>query len=377
MSAVGEPFSPRGVIGVIVNSTAYLRWRTFLYDSRPSDLILVILATMTILAGCSHQEVHVERSTVRPTNASKVADDRARLEEIGKLLSEYYRHPQPDRIPEVMQSLAILHRMAKIPDPYVTEAVRKNPLAQSTTSEDFLKSSAVGGIAATVGFLAEVFRNNPDRREVWIKTKVEGEKGHQSVLHALALAGLQRLAVTAMEEYGWSNESINRAIGPGGSISRIPPIWNCQPGAPADMDMFWGAFAASGKEQYVFKVLDIYKAVATHPDIRVPDIEFVAENMSKGTVSRESYARFQEYPEQQQLWLASAGTALWGMGSQAAQHERVRQILIDYIENSRKTEIEWTLARQIARSSKKILFAGQKEMGSIMVARQSRSAMRP
>ena len=240
MGVVREPFSPRVVKGVIVNSTAYLRWRTLLYDSRPLDFIKVLFVTMTILAGCSHQEVYAERPTVRLTNINQVEDDRARLEEISKLLSEYYRHPQPDRVPEVMQYLVILHRMAKIPDSYVTEAVRKNPLAQSTTSEGFLKSSAVGGIAGTVGFLAEVFRNNPDRREVWIKTKVEGEEAQQSILHALALAGLQRLAVTAMEEYGWSNESINRAIGPGGSISRIPPIWNYQPGAPADMDMFWG-----------------------------------------------------------------------------------------------------------------------------------------
>jgi hypothetical protein len=216
--------------------------------------------------------------------------------------------------------------------------------------------------------LAEVFRESPDKREQWIQTKIDGDEAQQSVLHALALAGLPRLVLTAMQKYGWSTERINRAMGPGGSISQIPSITTYQPGAPADIDMFWGAFAASGKAQYVFKVLDIYKAVAAHPDIQVTDIEFVAENMMRGMVTRESFARFREYPEQQRVWLVSAGTALWGLGAQAAQHERVRQILVDYIEKSRKTEVERTLARQIARSSKKILFAGQKETGSIMVA---------
>jgi hypothetical protein len=160
--------------------------------------------------------------------------------------------------------------------------------------------------------------------------------------------------MTAMEGCGWSSERINRAMGPGGSINRIPPIWNYQPGVPADMDMFWGAFAASGKEQYVFKVLEIYKSVATQTDIKVSDIELLAQSTGKETAIRDSYNRFLEYPAQQRMWIVSAGTALWGMGAQAAQHERIKEILVGYFEQSRKTEVDWALVRQIARSSKRV-----------------------
>jgi hypothetical protein len=246
--------------------------------------------------------------------------------------------------------------------------VSNNFQARVTTPESFVQSLTVGGVASITGFLAEAFRENPDSRERWIKTRVDGAEAQQSILHALALAGLQPLAITAMQEYGWSAERIKQATGPGGSISRIPPIWNYQPGVPADMDMFWGAFAASGKEQYVFKVLDIYKAVAAHPSIRVADIEFVADSFSQRMATRETFNRFKGYPDQRKIWLASAGTALWAMSAQAAKHERVKQILVAYIETNKKTESTWALARSIARSSKKILFVGPKETASIMVA---------
>jgi len=236
-----------------------------------------------ISAGCAHKEVRAERPTIRSTSHSQVEDVRAKLEEISRFASEYYRHPQPERIPEVMQALTILHRAAKNPSS-MTDAAAKGYSNLGTKSEEMIPSGAVGGVAAMTGFLAEAFRDNPDKRERWIKTDIEGEEAQQSILHALALAGLQRLAMTAMEEYGWSSERINRAVGPGGSINRIPPIWNYQPGVPADMDMFWGASAASGKEQYVFKVLEIYKSVAAQTDIKVSDIEFLAQNHRDGNV---------------------------------------------------------------------------------------------
>lgn len=267
-----------------------------------------------------------------------------------------------------MQSLTLLHRMAKNPDLYVTEVIAQNPQARNTKPEEFLKRLTVGGIANATGFLAEVYRDNPEKREEWIKTTIEGEDAQQSVIHALALAGLQQLAVTAMQQYGWSAERINRAIGPGGSMSRIPPIWDYRPGVPADMDMFWGAFAASGKEQYVLKVLDIYTSVAAQPRIKVEDIEFVAERMLRGEVTRELFDRFLQYPEQERIWLVSAGTALWGLGSQAAQHARVKEIVVKHFDRSKKTEADWALARHMVRGSKKVLFVGRRESSSIMVA---------
>lgn len=132
--------------------------------------------------------------------------------------------------------------------------------------------------------------------------------------------------------------------------------------------MFWGAFAASGKEQYVLKVLDIYTSVAAHPGIKVADIEFVAQRMISGEVSHEPFGRFLKYPEQERIWLVSAGTSLWGLGSQAAQHERVKEIVVRYFDRSKKTEADWALARYIARGSKKVLFVGRRASSSIMVA---------
>jgi hypothetical protein len=324
------------------------------------------MAMMILSADCAHNEVRPERPTVGSTPHSQAGNVRATLEEIDRLASEYYRRPQPERIPEMMQALTVLHRAAKNPSS-MTDAAAKGYSSLGTKSEEMITSGAVGGVAAMTGFLAEAFRDNPDKRERWIKTDIEGEEAQQSILHALALAGLQRLAMTAMEEYGWSSERINRAVGPGGSINRIPPIWNYQPGVPADMDMFWGAFAASGKEQYVFKVLEIYKSVAAQTDIKVSDIEFLAQSTVKGTASRESYNRFQEYPEQQRMWIVSAGTALWGMGAQAAQHERIKEILVGYFEQSKKTEADWALVRQIARSSKRVSKTDGKTVGIMAV----------
>ena len=335
-------------------------------EGLPFSLIVVTLVMVIPFAACSRQELFPERPTDRQITTGQVEDDRAKLEKITKFASEYYRHPQPERIPEVMQALTILHRAARDPSS-MTNAGAKDHEPQGTKSDEITASSAVGGVAFMTGFIAEAFRETPDKREQWIKTNIEGEEAQQNILHALALAGLQRLAVTAMEEYGWSSERINRAMGPGGSINRIPPIWNYQPGIPADMDMFWGAFAASGKEQFVFRVLEIYKSVAAQTDIKVSDIEFLAQSTVKGTASRESNNRFLKYPEQQQMWIVSAGTALWGMGSQAAQHERIKEILVGYFEQSKKTEADWALVRQIARSSKRVSKTDGKTVGIMVV----------
>jgi hypothetical protein len=147
-------------------------------EGLPFSLIVVTLVMVILFAACSRQELFPERPTDRQITTGQVEDDRAKLEKITKFASEYYRHPQPERIPEVMQALTILHRAAKDPSP---------------------TSSAVGGVAFMTGFLAEAFRETPDKREQWIKTNIEGEEAQQSILHALALAGLQRLAITAME----------------------------------------------------------------------------------------------------------------------------------------------------------------------------------
>lgn len=349
-----------------MSRTINLRASTIFHDGRLLKFTVATIAIVIFSVGCAHKEVRPDRPTLRPTSHSEVENVRAKLEEIDRLASEYYRHPQPERIPEVMQALTILHRAAKDPSS-MTNAGAKDHEPQGTKSDEIIASSAVGGVAAMTGFLAEAFRENPDKRERWMKTNIEGEEAQQSILYALALAGLQRLAITAMEEYGWSSERINRAVGPGGSINRIPPIWNYQPGVPADMDMFWGAFAASGKEHYVFKVLEIYKSVAAQTDIKVSDIEFLAQSTVKGTASRESYNRFLEYPEQQRMWIVSAGTALWGMGAQAAQHERIKEILVDYFEQSKKSEADWALVRQIARSSKRVSKTDGKTVGIMAI----------
>jgi hypothetical protein len=136
-----------------------------------------------ISVGSAHKEVLTERATIRPASHRQVEDVQAKLEEISSLASEYYRHPQPERIPEVMQALTILHRATKNPSS-MTNTGAKDHEPQGTKSDELTTSSAVGGVAFMTGFLAETFRDNPDKRERWIKTDIEGEEAQQSILHA-------------------------------------------------------------------------------------------------------------------------------------------------------------------------------------------------
>jgi hypothetical protein len=55
------------------------------------------------------------------------------------------------------------------------------------------------------------------------------------------------------------------------------------------------------------------------------------------------------------------------MGAQAAQHERIKEILLDYFEKSKKSEADWALVRQIARSSKRVSKTDGKTVGIMTI----------
>ncbi len=235
-------------------------------------------------------------------------------------LTTYYLHPQPARIPDAIRNIGVWHRTTKDP------------------------------LSFAIGFFAAVFEQHPEKTTEWLKARAPGDEIAEIVLlNALWLAGLPRETVSAMQALGWSQD---RIASMSQRLTRIPELGAYRVATGADQDMFWGAFYASGDEKYVLKVLECYVETA-NSGIKAEDIAAVAAGISDPTRRTNLRESLQQYSNTARLQAGIAAAALWSLGSNAAQHRRVHQILARYVHQHEYEVVTRTLARQVAMGGPK------------------------
>lgn len=260
------------------------------------------------------------------TLADTTKSDRERAARISGLMTAYYNHPQPELIPEIIRNIGTLRRTTKDPLPSLT------------------------------GFLAGVFRQHPDKVNSWITAKSEGNAEAETVLiNALWLAGLRSVAQTAMNEFRWPSDRVSSVKS---SLANVPEIGEYTARVPADQDMLWGAFFASGDTKYVQKILEAYTDVANLPNVPAEDIAFVADSTVDPAKRDQLKERTQHYSQDIKRRLLIASAALWSLSANAIQHGRVHQALAQYVRQHEYGPAMRVLARHVARSGPKFMRGG-------------------
>lgn len=197
--------------------------------------------------------------------------------ELNNWVTYYYLKPSPERVPAMLSA--------------VSEA-------------GFV--SWPDSIASYAGFFAEVFHQNQGRVEKWLgNLKPQGASQAILLLYAVALSDIPEKTLL-MKKIETSSE-VSLSTGPFPQFISAP-LNDLIPASTADLDLFWGAFMASGRDVYVKKIIDVLQFLDP------------GEDRNKFMLGLAAY---------------------WSLSSNVLQHQKVREICRQEISKSsgRKAEI--------------------------------------
>lgn len=190
-----------------------------------------------------------------------------------------------------------------------------------------------GNAAAPVAsFLAQLFRQSPERLEGWLK-ELEGLKEASRPVVWLALwladteAAAGRLKAVAATAEGEQRKRLQAML-----AEKPPDLLKVEVQGPAVLDMLWGAFAATGQADYVRRIIEV-----------LPWAEAGKEDFGRMLVG---------------------GAARWSLVSNAVQHDRVLEICRQ--ELARQPEAAAKLLKAVVQDAEKQRAekkAGGKEAG--------------
>lgn len=139
-------------------------------------------------------------------------------------LESYYRHPNPDNIPSIVYSLS--H------DGYFDRDEN---------------------VATSIGFLATVFAQNPDRIQAWMQNFRELPDRQQRLLAAALWQSGDARGQAAVRRLAPSSpvaQDVTQLLN-----ARYVPVAQRPVLTASSLNLQWGAFLASGDKQYVVNIL--------------------------------------------------------------------------------------------------------------------------
>lgn len=239
----------------------------------------------------------------------------------------YYLNPQPDTISSFIQF------------------VDKNDAAA--------QSKAFGNVT---GFMSEIFRANPGRIDQWLTETPLSKNTQVALVRALWLADMHEFAIQAMRRFHWPENEIDTTTTRLAKVNNLDAII---PNNGNDLDLFWGAFFASGEKRHIERILSAYHDRASNLQIDPLDILLAAEVIGTKTPDPAAIEKMKQlkskYGEKRSYELIVAATALWGIGANAAQHVRVRDTVVDYLRNSVDNLPPRVLGKYLAESSTNVI----------------------
>ncbi len=217
---------------------------------------------------------------------------------------------------------------------------------------------------AVVGFMSELFRTNPERREAWLTERAYSWNTQAALVYALWLGGSKDAARAAMARYQWPREAIATVEA---SMGRVETLDVLVPSDGNQLDMFWGAFFASGDEKHVTRILEAYTSRARDPAIAPRDIQLLVRLPPMRTPEsadpvdlqqREQLRARHSHESFDDVVIAAA--ALWALSSNADRHDRVREVVLRHLRGAPDDAATRALAEQLALSSRQA-FGSQDE----------------
>ena len=176
-----------------------------------------------------------------------------------------------------------------------------------------------------VGFLAVVFRSHPS----WIEKLIPSTLTPDS---ATALSGALRLA----GDPSIPEELRTRIVQAGSDpilkrqLAGLPnDLDNLNITLPTHLDILWGASFASGDSRYALKIIGFLEKIAGQSNQAVLDIVTVARKYPE--TRREALMGLRrKYGDRGFVQIVFAATALWGIVSNAEQHNFIKKAVVIY-----------------------------------------------
>jgi hypothetical protein len=172
------------------------------------------------------------------------------------------------------------------------------------------------------GFLAAFFSRHPDSIDAIISVDVDPRVLWSTAI-ALRLAGQAKRAdeVSArMRAAGFKPPNLD---------SFPASLEMVQARTPADFDLLWGASSATGDPRYCLTILQAFRTYADKDD-NASMVVSVEREIEKGSSGNLRWVR-QKLGDAKTVELVYMASALWGLRSNAAQHEFVKLALLRYI----------------------------------------------
>ena len=201
-----------------------------------------------------------------------------------------------------------------------TEAVTK-------ILKEFSHSPFVGNPASyppLTGFLAAFFSRHPESIDAIVSTDVDPRVLWPTAI-ALRLAG-----------QGERAEAVSAQMRAAGltppKLDEIPvSLEMVRAQTPSDFDVLWGASFATGDPHYCLTILDAFRSYA-NKDNNASELVAVEAELVKGSNADLRWVR-QKWGDAKTIALVYMATALWGLRSNAAQHEFVKLAIVRYVVN--------------------------------------------
>lgn len=193
------------------------------------------------------------------------------LHELGELTTYYYKQPQPDKVAEMLANAS-------------RYGILENP-AQA---------------GPFYSFLAQVYKQHPDRVEEWIKQGQNLPESDRAIMYrALWWSGTAQ-AQRLIANPDFTSNKTDRALLTKMQAENPPDILSLPVQSPSQVDQLWGAFLGSGDRRYVERIIALIGTTEVTDDNSV-------------LVSQVSE---------------------WSLASNIRQHELVRKICEEVAENA-------------------------------------------
>ncbi len=190
--------------------------------------------------------------------------------------------------------------------------------------------------APIIAFLAQVFAQNSDKLSMWFKELSSLQEAHYDlVLRALWHSNMVQTNAFLRTIADQSSEKVRDRVNELLRRTPLTPL-NAPMVSPAVLDILWGAFFATGDEQYIERIISV-----------LPWLE------TKGNVDR----------------LLIGGAAQWSLTSNAVQHQKVLNICQKQLRKQPK-EVKAILQEIVDNALKEIHTEGKKAASSIPVMRE-------
>jgi len=166
---------------------------------------------------------HIEKNVVREEQPQSPAFQMPQFSQ--PPFSFYYQKPQPGTIPSLLPEL------------------------QKQGSLDLARMTAAG-------FLSQVFRENPDRLTEWAPAIWKLDESARayvwlSVWFSNTEPGMKLLHEVVPREKGSAAESLSKLI-----EGTAPPLDHYEVRSGQVLDLLWGAFYATGRQEYIARIID-------------------------------------------------------------------------------------------------------------------------